>query len=164
MTLKPPLALTEPFHNTVWCEAHGSNLYKFLPWTRIPSSTSTCHIPTAWLLDCMHSFCFSSQSTSSFPEQHCLWHIFNTAWWIHSAETCLQLKHCRREPSPLLVTCRFWGDTSCLGSEQGTSPPWRRTTTSRPWWRGLTETEKRSNLIMKVSLTYMDVEVTRGCC
>ena len=45
---------------------------RFLPWTRIPSSTRTCHIPTAWLLHWRPSFCFISQSTRSLPEQHCL--------------------------------------------------------------------------------------------
>lgn len=77
------------FSEAVWREMHIKPV-KFLPWTRIPSSTNTCHIPTAWLLVCMHSFCFSSQSTSSLPEQHCLWQKFNViiiAIWIISGET-----------------------------------------------------------------------------
>lgn len=42
------------------------------PCVRTPPSTSTWPTPTAWLRVWMPSPAFSSQSTSSFPEQHCL--------------------------------------------------------------------------------------------
>lgn len=44
-----------------------------LPWLRTPSSSSTCHMPTAWTRECTQELCCICQSTSSVPTQHCLW-------------------------------------------------------------------------------------------
>lgn len=43
-----------------------------LPWLRTPSSSNTCHMPTAWLREWTQVLCCIIQSTSSVPTQHCL--------------------------------------------------------------------------------------------
>lgn len=43
-----------------------------LPWLRTPSSSSTCHMPTAWVRKWTQGLCCIIQSTSSVPTQHCL--------------------------------------------------------------------------------------------
>lgn len=40
------------------------------PWLRTPSSSSTCHMPTAWTREWTHELCCNCQSTSSVPTQH----------------------------------------------------------------------------------------------
>lgn len=42
------------------------------PWLRTSSSTSTCHIPTAWPREWTQELCWISQSTNSVPTQHWL--------------------------------------------------------------------------------------------
>lgn len=42
------------------------------PWLRTPSSSSTCHMPTACRRERTQELCCISQSTSSVPTQHCL--------------------------------------------------------------------------------------------
>lgn len=55
------------------CPPHGSDRnIKHWPWFRTPSSSSTCHIPTACAREWMHELCCICQSTNSVPTQHCL--------------------------------------------------------------------------------------------
>lgn len=42
------------------------------PWLRTPSSSSTCHMPTACRRERTQELCCICQSTSSVPTQHCL--------------------------------------------------------------------------------------------
>lgn len=55
-----------------------------LPWLSTPSSSSACHIPTAWDRVRTQALCSTSQSTSSVPTQHCLQytktHCMNIKW------------------------------------------------------------------------------------
>lgn len=45
-----------------------------LPWLSTPSSSSACHMPTAWERVSTQALCITNQSTSSVPTQHCLQH------------------------------------------------------------------------------------------
>lgn len=47
-------------------------IFCILPWLRTPSSSSTCHMPTACVRKWTQGLCCIIQSTSSVPTQHCL--------------------------------------------------------------------------------------------
>lgn len=62
----------------------GSPRIVYLPWFRTLSSSSACHIPTAWDRVRTQALCSTNQSTSSVPTQHCLQHtnfLFSSSAW-----------------------------------------------------------------------------------
>lgn len=63
---------TEALMSHIACVLVKIVIFFILPWLRTPSSSNTCHMPTAWVREWTQVLCCIIQSTSSVPTQHCL--------------------------------------------------------------------------------------------